>query len=796
MKYIYDSGDFRLEVTSDTQEFWVRNPDTTLLYLIEEAADIRIGDEFYNMKAEDCYIINRSYDYMLLPQKDILMCYITISSDILNRYLQIEHIMFGNNSIEGNNKEYSILRNKIKEILDIAITLPEGKLDVRMGSLFYQILECLIENFLISQKDMVVLNKGNLRKNQIAQYVEKNFHQPITLNKLAEELFLTYYYLSRNFKNIVGMSFHEYVNKVRLKHVVNDLLYTQKNMIEIAMDNGFTSSSILNRAFKEVYHMTPTEFKKSMKNSRSIGKLEEKKKNIKSQIYEVIEKDNLEDKISDYIEKCVVSADVTKFTPYKKVFNNLINIGFAADLLSAGLQEHILLLNKELGFTYIRLWNVFHDKMELRNGHDTTNLNFEKIDHIFDFLIEHRLKPFIEFGSKPKIIVNEVKGEGLYENEKINSQKFKGKDEFRQLLEAFIEHIIERYGIEEVTTWQYEFWNEFVIPGRKWSDENVDFFEIFDIAYEVIKSHIPDTKVGGGGTPINLLCEDFYQEWTKRATPDFVSIMVFPYRVYNKTITYETDVDTFVKAAEKLRACLQALNMDCKIYVTEWNSTISSRNYQNDSCYQAAYCIKNAVDILEKVDLVGFWVGSDRFTTAYDSVNPIYGGSGLISKDGICKPAFFSFQFLNSLGCNLIKSEEKAIITSDKRGNYAIVCHNYRFMDYKYYMITKVQQAAENYLADSEKGGNMVMEFKLEGVTPGTYRISMSEMGPSKGGILEEWKKLNFEPKLRKEEIEYLKSTCNPRLSIDKVNVKEDGIFTFALELEPQEIALLKIDKI
>ncbi|MCM8709929.1 hypothetical protein M2651_02680 [Clostridium sp. SYSU_GA19001] len=81
--------------------------------------------------------------------------------------------------------------------------------------------------------------------------------------------------------------------------------------------------------------------------------------------------------------------------------------------------------------------------------------------------------------------------------------------------------------------------------------------------------------------------------------------------------------------------------MNCKIYVTEWNSTVSSRNYQNDSCYQAAYCVKNAADVLEKVDLIGFWVGSDQFTSANDSVEPINGGSGLLTRDGIKKPAFF-----------------------------------------------------------------------------------------------------------------------------------------------------------
>lgn len=796
MKYIYDSGEFSLEVNSDIQEASVVNSETVILYLLEGEIDICIGDAVYNMKSEDIKIINRNSNYKVVPYKNILLCSIIISSEILRKYVQLEYSMFWCRYVNQNDENYNLLKRKLKEFLDTAISLPEGKLNVHMSCIFYEILECLFQNFLISNNNKGMIKKDDERKNKIALYVEQNYRTHINLNKLADELFLTYHYLSRNFKNMFGVNFNEYINSIRLRHVINDLLYTRKNMMEIAMDNGFTSSSVLNRIFKNTYNMTPSEFRDSFK----IGKDKEilvgnmKDLQILEQNMEYI--DNLEDKISKPIEKSIISVDVTKNSSYKRVFNKMINVGFAPDLLFAGVQEHIVLLKNEIGFNYIRLWNIFHKKMDLQENYRTTNLNFEKIDYILDFLVKNNLKPFIEFGNKPKIIVNDLESFDFDEMSKIDAQQFENKEEFSQLLELFINHIIERYGVKEVKTWKYEFWNDFIFPVRRWSEEDINYFQVFDIAYKVIKSRLPDAEIGGCGTPGDEISESFYREWAEHMKPDFISIMVYPYRISDKNRAYETDAEVFSKIVEKLKEYLKIANITCKVYVTEWNSTVSSRNYQNDSCYQAAYCVKNAVDVLEKVDLVGFWLGSDRFTSSYNDIKPINGGSGLLTKDGIMKPAFFSFQFLNMLYDNLICSEGNAVITGDGCGNYAILCHNYRYKDYRYYMSSEMQRNVEEYTKKYDDKENVILEFILEGVEAGNYRVSIYEISPSKGNILEEWKKLNFESGLKQEELEYLKRTCRPFLSLHKVEVKEDKVFSFMMELESDEIALLKIYKI
>jgi beta-xylosidase len=117
-------------------------------------------------------------------------------------------------------------------------------------------------------------------------------------------------------------------------------------------------------------------------------------------------------------------------------------------------------------------------------------------------------------------------------------------------------------------------------------------------------------------------------------------------------------------------------------------------------------------------------------------------------------------------------------------------------MDFKYYMLPEVQWSVEQHLADGKEREKLMLEFKLEGVAPGDYRFSASEISPTKGSILNEWKKMEFETRLRKEEMEYLKSVCVPRLSGYKIKVKEDSLLSLSIELEPQEIAFLKIYRV
>lgn len=89
------------------------------------------------------------------------------------------------------------------------------------------------------------------------EYIENNIYNKITLDDLSKETGVSKYYLHRMFKSLTGESIIEYVQSRRLTLSINDLVYTNKRIIDIAMDFGFNYEQSYIRSFKKKFGYTP-----------------------------------------------------------------------------------------------------------------------------------------------------------------------------------------------------------------------------------------------------------------------------------------------------------------------------------------------------------------------------------------------------------------------------------------------------------------------------------------------------------------------------------------------------------
>lgn len=99
---------------------------------------------------------------------------------------------------------------------------------------------------------------------KIFVYVDKNFETNCSLSTLAYELGYNYSYLSRYFKNTVGISFNAYVNNYRLNHSCYLLKNSSYSALQCALESGFVSLRSFNRNFKERFGITPTEYRNNL----------------------------------------------------------------------------------------------------------------------------------------------------------------------------------------------------------------------------------------------------------------------------------------------------------------------------------------------------------------------------------------------------------------------------------------------------------------------------------------------------------------------------------------------------
>ena len=124
-------------------------------------------------------------------------------------------------------------------------------------------MDHLIEYYLSEESEQIPgAGSDDVRLRQMIQYINQNYEENISLSEIAERLFTSASTLSRFFKKQTGLYFNDYVNRVRLKAALENLIYSDKNITKVAVDSGFSNLSVFNRLFKETYGMSPSDYRK------------------------------------------------------------------------------------------------------------------------------------------------------------------------------------------------------------------------------------------------------------------------------------------------------------------------------------------------------------------------------------------------------------------------------------------------------------------------------------------------------------------------------------------------------
>lgn len=86
-------------------------------------------------------------------------------------------------------------------------------------------------------------------------------NEEITLKRISDSLGYSEFYVSRKFREISGMQFRDYLRYRKLAFALKDVRDTDKSLLDIALDYGFSSHEAFTRAFKDAYGITPSEYR-------------------------------------------------------------------------------------------------------------------------------------------------------------------------------------------------------------------------------------------------------------------------------------------------------------------------------------------------------------------------------------------------------------------------------------------------------------------------------------------------------------------------------------------------------
>lgn len=783
---------FHFIAQAETATHYHQNPE--MFYVLRGNLDIKIDDKIYKMQSGDIILINANKRHTVIGNEELLGARFEIDFHLLAEYMGSMQLLFWCNTVADRNHAYSNLRRLLDRILTRYFE-KDDKSALYLNALYFETLYVLTSNFLVKADDVrlnIEDSQDRMRIRQIQNYVQANYQSQISLNDLADKLYLSNAYLSKYIKKNLGMTFMEYLNNVRLFHAVDELMYSDKNLTHIAYDNGFPTSASFTKTFRDVYKDSPSEYRKKIQDEEKKDETETTLQQEEEQrILEYLKfRTHKENPQSTREKEYVINAKKVKET--LSACSKAINIGDGYLLLQSEAQQQVERIQKQIGVKYARIWNILSKEhcFSEKDGY-----NFRKLDQVLDFLLDHHLKPYLEVGSKPSLFMYTPERSINIEKTKVDSYDFKT---FSDIIRELCVHLVNRYGVEELETWYFEYWND---PALNITEPDGEYYQRFELLYRTMKNYSEEISVGGAGFILGyetLVCKKIFPIWKAREIhPDFLSICSFQYialiedggRLGRKSI----DSQYMLNQTEIMKEVMKETGFQIpELHIDEWNFTISNRNVLNDSCEQGAYILKNCIDMNGAVDMMAYWHALDLYSDYYDTDTVLNGDSGLVSRDGICKPSFYAFQFMNRLLPKVLEKNDHAIVTTNGRNRYVIACHNYKSLSSRYVFTDEDEiqlEDIEQYVEDIDP---IKLNFTIQNVRNGKYLVKIYRVNRECGSVQDLWKNLDYSKGLMRDEVDYLKSSAIPGIEMKTIEV-ENGELCLTNNLEMQEIRLIDV---
>ncbi|MFS1068650.1 GH39 family glycosyl hydrolase [Enterococcus casseliflavus] len=787
----------------NTSELYYFDNDIHLLFVLIGDVSIQDSDQLFVLQKDDFLVVPKG-EKILIQNNNAEVFTLTLSYDFpLNtKDNDIEYIFQGN-SIEKQSTVNNEIRKYIHRLLQLFV-YKEYNQNAFAFQNYFALIGNLEKHF--RKKETMDRKKSTTKKiEEIKFYIDNNFQKDIKLADVANNLYLSEQYISRVFSKEVGLSISDYLVQKRLEKVRNELLHTEKSVIEIAYDVGFSNINSFNRIFKKYQGLTPTDYRKEVKQSIVVlsNPVEEEETDL-ADLKKLIDTTTSHEGTDTY---AIQISNEKSFESYAPTF--LINLGFAQDLLRKDFHVALARVKKDGPFTYGRIWGLLSPEII---GCDPDQLDFSQTNQILDAILDADLIPFLELGFKGKTIYKDYTS--ILANQ-VFSKNSLHLEAYLKTIALFLKHCINRYGRVAVEKWQIEIWKPHPIVlqaiqapflGEVFYDDTrlkitraKDFYCFFTKISEQIKKILPNMKVGGCGISVDIKNSDenfptFIELWLEqKQQPDFFSLAVYPMDEIKSDFTEQRRsnpispdmyfMSRHVKAVKKIFNRLQA---DIPIYITEFNVTIANRDLINDTAYKGSYIIKNAIEVSPYCKVIGYWLLSDISAVAVDcQEKEVFGGAGLLTRHAIPKIGYYAFLFLAKMTGRTLYYNEELLVTMPDPYTINILAISYAHLNSAYYYNSQGTFRKENVYAvfNNMPDKKFRVTIDLPEINKRQQaKITTQQIGLKNGTHLEEMAKIAIETLSTREEEAYLQAQSLPKMWIEHLPLGEKLTIEFAME--------------
>jgi len=368
-------------------------------------------------------------------------------------------------------------------------------------------------------------------------------------------------------------------------------------------------------------------------------------------------------------------------TPFPHFWEQMFGSGRAILTLRESYRDDLRAVKKVTDFRYVRLHAILHDELGVYNEDEHGNpvYNFAYVDQVYDGLLKNGVRPVVEISFMPKkLAFNPDALHPFWYKQNVSPPK--SMERWDDLMTHFAQHLVDRYGIEEVAQWYFEVWNEPNIDFWNGIPRQKSYFELYDHTARALKAVSPRLRVGGPATSAAHWVDDFLKHTAAAHVPvDFVSTHGYADDTVEDMLGSNENIpmdDRVCLAVKKVRKQIQASSTpNLPLFWTEWN--VPGAMQARDTTYVGPALANTVRQCDGMVDMMSFWTFSDVFEEGGPMPQPFHGAFGLRAKGGINKPSYYDFALLHELGDRrLANPSNNVIVTRRNDGTLVIAAWN------------------------------------------------------------------------------------------------------------------------
>lgn len=383
-------------------------------------------------------------------------------------------------------------------------------------------------------------------------------------------------------------------------------------------------------------------------------------------------------------------------TPFPHFWEQIFGSGRATLSLRQSYRDDIRSVKAVTDFQAVRFHGIFLDDVGLYDPDAQTQnpgqaaqslnqrspYNFTYVDQIYDGLLQSGVKPFVELSFMPKKMASDPAAIHPFWY-KQNVSPPRDYALWDAMITAFTQHLVDRYGLDEVASWYFEVWNEPNIDFWAGNPKQPTYFDLYDHTALAVKAVSKRIRIGGPSTAQAAWVGEFLAHCKAKNIPvDFASTHVYANDTAKDVFKTDEQIprDRMVcRSVGKVHAEILASPFPkTPLLFSEYNASYANEPDVTDSTYMGPWLAGTISQCDGMTEAMSYWSFSDVFEEQGVARTPFYGGFGLMAPGSIPKPAYNAFAMFHRLGHQRLKLDsDSALATRQPDGSLAIALWNY-----------------------------------------------------------------------------------------------------------------------